>query len=201
MYEDLENDDILALEDWQRLLTTMRHTLNQKIGMFYGRIQAEEPCSSTPYPFADSAGERLPHRAAVGHNESGEKPCRQKNEPRGNKNHLLTTREAAERAGVKIHLLYGAVKGGHIAYTRKSGRYKEDEYRFDPDEVDRFAATVSKKKPQRTTTKQTEIDSADGWMVIYENEVVFTGTLGACLPVRAEREQAGQYCTIEKRKS
>ena len=200
IYEDPENDAILASEDWQQLSTTIRHTLDEKIGTIYGRIQTEEPCNHTPYPFADSAGERLPHGAAAGHNENKEKPCRQKNELRKNKNHLLTTREAAERAGVKIHLLYGAVKDGRIAYTRKPGRYKEDEYRFDPDEVDRFAATVPvKKKP--ITTKQTEIESADGWVIKYKNEVVFTGTLGACLPVRAEREQAGQYCTIEKRNS
>ena len=201
MYENPENDAILASENWPQLSSTMCHTLNQKIETLYGCIQTEEPRNFTPYPFADSAGERLPHGAAAGHNESRKKPCRQKNELRENTCHLLTTREAAERAGIKIHLLYGAVKDGRIAYTRKPGRYKEDEYRFDPDEVDRFAATVSKKKSQRTTTKQTEIESADGWVVIYENAVVFTGTLGACLPVRAEREQAGQHCTIEKRKS
>ena len=198
MYENPKNDAILASEDWQRLSTNMRHTLDQKIGTIYGRIQTEEPYDFTPYPLADSAGERSPHGAAVGHNESGKKPYRQKNEPGKNKCHLLTTREAAERAGVKIHLLYGAVKDGRIAYTRKPGRYKEDEYRFDPDDVDRFATTAPKKP---TTPKQTEIESADGWVVIYENEVIFTGTLGACLPVRAEKEQAGQYCTIEKRKS
>ena len=200
MYEDPENDAILTSEDWQRLSITMRHTLDQKIGTLYGRIQIEEPCNLTPYPSADSTGERLPHGAAVGPNESGKKPCRQRNELRENKSRLLTTREAAEHAGITLHSLYGAVKDGRIAYTRKPGRYKEDEYRFDPDEIDRFAATIPVKK-NPTTQKQAEIDSADGWVVIYENEVVFTGTLGTCLPVRAEREQAGQYCTIEKRKS